>query len=168
MKRKAIVIALWILCVVIIGGCGTVACQYDSSSIIDKIEDTYNLEIRCEKFASSTWDVVSCDGLTEGDKLRLEEYLKMFDREFGKYPPEFVARTGLRRIYLCKNLRIGEQYRAAMPDYFTETLYYDIYRGCESPGYLEDVLHHEYYHMIEQELNGDAYYKDPKWVGLKR
>ena len=51
-----------------------------------------------------------------------------------------------------------------MPDYFKETLYYD-FTVKSFAEYPRRMVHHEYYHMIEQQFNGNAYFK-PKWAKL--
>ncbi len=146
--------------------CGCAGVVDDKVDQIGQLEKRYGVEMCYEGFGEASWDSLKCDELGEDDMERLGGYLELFSREFGKYPPEFVDKTGLKRVYLCKNLKIGEQYRAAAPDYISETLYYDVYKGWKTPGYHTDVIHHEYYHMIEEQLNGDVYYKDPKWAAI--
>ena len=31
---------------------------------------------------------------------------------------------------------------------------------------MRHVIHHEYFHMVEEQVNGSAYFKDPKWAAL--
>ncbi|MBI9018879.1 MAG: hypothetical protein JEZ07_16635 [Phycisphaerae bacterium] len=152
-------------------GCGSKAqihqiCLPFYMQNLARIENTYGIKFSYNNFDKPSWDSLKCDDLTETDMSRLKEYITLFSSEFSKYPPAFVVKTYLKQICFCKNLEVGRQYRAVIPDYYTETLYYDIYRGHTQNGYHADVIHHEYYHMIEQQLNGDAYYKDPGWAKL--
>ena len=134
--------------------------------IIAELEAKYNIEIVCGGFEPSSWDSVKCEELGDEDQERLADYLTMFAREFGKYSTEYVANSKLKRICFCKKLQVGEQYRSAVPDYYKEVLYYDIYNGYEVKGYHEDCVHHEYYHMVEEQINGDPYFKDPVWAAF--
>ncbi|MBI9016336.1 MAG: hypothetical protein JEZ07_03640 [Phycisphaerae bacterium] len=170
MNRIKYRVALLFL-IIFVTGCSQPIVAIDATGddylqIISGLQVRYNVRLQYDNFGDPSWESLKCDALRSGDLMRLREYLVLFDREFSKYPPEFVAKTGLKCIYLCKNLQVGSQFRSAVPDYYTECLYYDIYKGYQQKGYHEDVIHHEYYHMIEQQLNGDAYYKDPEWATL--
>lgn len=102
------------------------------------------------------------------DLPSLASYLELFAFEFRKYPKAFIERSGLETVALGKGLSIGGQRRAALPDYYKETLYYDFAFVSTRSDYLRHVVHHEFYHMLEQEWNGSAYFKDPKWAALNQ
>jgi hypothetical protein len=93
----------------------------------------------------------------------LYEYMIMLDEEMSKYPLKFLWKTRLRAIALVRSLIYNYQLRGAIPDYGREILFFDILNGSDFEIYQRHVIHHEFYHMIEQELNGSAYWKDPIW-----
>ena len=100
------------------------------------------------------------------DKKQLDRYRKILSRELEKYPNSLIQKSKLKGIAIVKNLSVAGQRRAAMPDYENEILYLDFQRGAHNPAYQAHVIHHEFFHLLEQELNGSAYFKDPEWAKL--
>ena len=47
-----------------------------------------------------------------------------------------------------------------------ELLYFDVHYSEGDWDYLRVVMHHEFYHNIEEYLYGSSYYKDPAWDAL--
>lgn len=109
---------------------------------------------------------VRCEAPTVADKKMLGGYLAMASRELGKYPKTLLKKANLKGIVIVKNLCIAGQRRSAMPDYVNEILYLDFQRGSHAPQYQAHVIHHEFFHLLEQELNGSAYFKGPEWAKL--
>ena len=97
--------------------------------------------------------------------VALLPYLRMLQQELGKYPTELLEASGLKQILLVRDLSVGGQPRLAVPDYVNEVLIYDISHGDMT--FNRHVVHHEFYHMLEQELYGSAFYRDPLWLPLK-
>src|SRR5690606_1012800 len=59
------------------------------------------------------------------------------------------------------------QERWAVPDFVHETLYLDVaVRFARDEVFQRRVIHHEFYHLLEEEWNGDPYFKDPAWAAL--
>ncbi|MBN2695900.1 hypothetical protein JXR93_14665 [bacterium] len=106
----------------------------------------------------SKWDY-----LTEADGKKLKKYVDLFIQEWSKYPVEWVKKSNLKAIAFVKNLNVVKQNRAAMPDAYGEVLYFDIGYDIYGELYQRSTIHHEYYHMIEENYFGSFYYKDPKW-----
>lgn len=113
----------------------------------------------------SAWKV-RCDSPTAVDAKLLAGYLTIASRELSKYPKTLLKKSNLKGIVIVKNLSVAGQRRAAMPDYQNEILYLDFQRGAHAPAYQAHVIHHEFFHLLEQELNGSAYFKDPAWAKL--
>lgn len=111
----------------------------------------------------SPWDL-RYKTLEKKHQGELNHYLKLFSEEFQKLPLDLIQVSGLKTVAFVHLLAIAEQNRAAVPDYNHEVLYYDILAGLAP--YLRHVVHHEFYHMLEQQLYGTAYYKDPDWLAL--
>jgi hypothetical protein len=77
------------------------------------------------------------------------------------YPPAFVKKSGLRKIILCGDLHYLSQPRKAIPVEDTGTLYLDP--DPEIIYYLQDVLHHEFFHIIDR-----AMFKHGLWSAPRR
>ena len=135
-------------------------------TIVSQIESKYPIRISYKKSPKWTWGIVGYTKLSVSDYGQLLKYLKIFQEEFNKYPPEFIRKSNLKWVVIVKNLSYLGHHRAAIPDYRREILYYDVaYGGCGTR-YLRHVVHHEFYHMIEEEFNGNVFYKDTDWSKL--
>ncbi|PLW94684.1 MAG: hypothetical protein C0592_02115 [Marinilabiliales bacterium] len=141
---------------------------HDYESIKDlcqNLEEKYSINIYFEDFPETTWEI----GYTLADETNYEKlytYILLFDEEFSKYPSSFIDKTNLEGVVFAHSLSISNQYRTAIPDYYNEILLLDFIRGDYNKVYQRHVIHHEFYHMIEEEFNGNAYWKDPEWSEL--
>jgi hypothetical protein len=120
----------------------------------------------------TTWDY-----LTEKDKESIDKFLEIILPDINIYPVDFVKKSRLKAIAIVKNIAVQGQRRYAMPDGYgnadncitsDKTLYLDISYLYSGAVYLRSAMHHEYYHLIEANFNGDFYYKDPKWAALNK
>lgn len=141
---------------------------------ISEIEQKYNINIEYENPPHPSYPDSNFTILSEEDKEELAKYVGLFYIEFNKYPQDLIKNIDLREVVLVKNFSVEldlgggkvRQYRAAYPDVTNEVLFYDIYLGNWNKEYQKEGLHHEFYHMIEEEINGDPYYKDPVWASF--
>jgi len=126
---------------------------------------TYQVDVEIVSPPGTSWneEIIHFKSLTLHDEAEVKKYVKLFHYEFFKYPFEFIKNTKLKKIVLVKELYNSGVPVAAMPDYYQEYLYIDIYEGHNNHKYQRHVIHHEFYHMIEEEFNGNTYYKDPEW-----
>jgi len=132
--------------------------------IIKGLSEIYHLNIYYLSIPDNTWGTdVSCKIGNKKDYKDLLKYLLIFKEEFEKYSQQYIKKTGLRSVVFCKELAYLGQERAALPDAFKETLFYDFLLGSYNPTYQRHVVHHEFYHMIEEQFFKDFYYKDPIW-----
>jgi Putative zinc-binding metallo-peptidase len=107
--------------------------------------------------------------LETADSLGRDRLLGYFLKEWGKYPVEWVKKTGIRSIIFVKDLKVQGQKRYAMPNAEKMALYFDVnYGKFASNQYLRHCIHHEYYHLIEYQFFKDFYYKDPNWMAFNR
>jgi hypothetical protein len=134
-------------------------------SLDSTLSEKYGIKMISENIPASTWAELTYKNLQKNDSF-LPKYLSFFDNEFNKYSKDFVKITNLKTVAFVKNLAVDGQERAAAPDYYKEILFLDIYLGNYDEQYQRHVIHHEFYHMIEEQLNGDAYYKDPVWASF--
>ncbi len=134
-------------------------------ALVAKLESRYSIRVKYDNIPQFTWKL---DYQTAGsaDSQDLLFFLQLFCDEFSKYPPSFVRRTRLSEVVLVKNLSWQGSQRGAVPDFLKEILIMNFEGPSYKNDYLRHIVHHEYYHLIEQELNGDAYWKDPKWAAF--
>lgn len=95
----------------------------------------------------------------------IDRYADLFIPEFSLYPPSLIRQSGLVRVVLCKDLSFDGQLRGAIPDFEHETLYLDVLRGGYSRLYLREILHHEFFHIIDYGDDGSVY-EDAQWAAL--
>lgn len=96
---------------------------------------------------------------------QIDRYLRLLGVEMAKYPRELIDRIGLRRIVLCRDLRLGAQPRAAVPLRDHGSMHFDVVAGDFSRNYQRIVVHHELMHVIDERDDGRAY-EDPAWAAL--
>ncbi|WP_449361545.1 putative zinc-binding metallopeptidase [Alishewanella longhuensis] len=108
------------------------------------------------------WDL-SFNAVTAADPMLLA-YLQMLEQELRKLPLDIIQASGLEVILLVRDLAVAGQARLAVPDYVHEVLLYDI--SHKDMDFNRHVFHHEFYHMLEEQLYGSAYYADPLWQQL--
>jgi len=137
----------------------------DSKSLNSVLEKKYGISLKYKNIPDSTWPDLKYENLADDDSF-LPKYLEIFNSEFNKYSQEFIKITNLKTVAFVKKLTVEGQERAAAPDYYKEILFLDIYLGNYDEQYQRHVIHHEFYHMIEEQLNGNAYYKDPNWAAF--
>ena len=134
----------------------------DIRRLCSSLENNYSIKVYFEKFPVTSWKI-DYDFATKQDYEKLYNYLLLFDNEFAKYPKGFLKKTKLSAVVFVKSLALKKQLRTAIPDYGKEILILDFLRGGHNSTYQKHVIHHEFYHMIEEEFNESAYWKDPHW-----
>lgn len=152
------------LVLLMLAGCAAKP-EFQRASLLDTQHQRTGVffTIETQPLIASPWDIRYQALQLESDP-NLINYLGLFEQEVNKLPPALLHLSGLATVAFVRKLAVGAQPRAAVPDYIHEVLYYDV----DAPGdtYLRHVVHHEFYHMLEQQLYGSAYYKDPKWHSL--
>ena len=133
---------------------------------MSEIEHKYNIDLEYKNPPNSSYHGSNFVLLSESDESKLAKYVSLFYREFNRYPQDFIKNVDLRKVAFVKNLSVGGQYRAAEADSTNEVLFYDVHIGSYNETYQKGVIHHEFYHMIEEEINGDPYYQDPVWASF--
>ncbi|WP_020527919.1 hypothetical protein [Flexithrix dorotheae] len=137
-------------------------------SKLKSLERDYGISIYTGNFSASSYAATNAewDFLDESDSLALLEFTNILAKEWRKYPKDWVVKSNLMAIALVKNLSVNGQKRFAIPDAFGEVLYYDIGYAHYGENYICHSIHHEYYHMIEENSFGTMYYNDPYWISL--
>ena len=94
----------------------------------------------------------------------LEKYAWLFASEWNRYPISAIKSAKLKRIIIGANISLNGQIRAAVPAFEANTMYYDTTLGNYSAPYQRMVVHHEFFHMIDQ-VEG-ILRKDSEWAAL--
>ena len=147
---------------------------YNFQEKISEIEYKYNINLEYKNPPRPAYAKTNVTALSEKDEAELARYIKIFYEEINKYPQDFIKNIDLREVVFVKNISVTQKlnektvthYRAAYPDYPNEVLFYDIYYGKFYKPYEREIIHHELYHMVEEEINGSSYYKDPIWASF--
>ncbi len=112
---------------------------------------------------------VTIDWADRDDLGRLVRYARWFDEEWRRYPRELVDAAGLRQVWLVEGVDSGDGERVAYPGYDVEVLVYQFPEEGEleeHEAYYRQVVHHELFHMLEEEWNGDGYHHDDDWAAV--
>lgn len=116
-----------------------------------------------ESAYARAWD--RFDLLSPADLPALRAYGAVFVDEWAKYPLDWVRASGVRAIAFVKDFATQGVHRAAGPDPFGETMYYDVpFSG--SGDYAREVIHHEFDHLVTYHLFGSWAPPDPAWTAL--
>jgi hypothetical protein len=133
--------------------------------LISRLRKKYKIRFYYKRFPKTTWEI-NYSLARETDYAELYEYIIKFDEEFHKYPKDFHKKCKLKSVVFTTNLSIGNQRRGAIPDYKEEILILDFRPPRGGDMYKSHVIHHEFYHLIEEEFNNSPYWKDPHWRQL--
>ncbi|HZZ43220.1 MAG TPA: ankyrin repeat domain-containing protein [Tepidisphaeraceae bacterium] len=119
------------------------------------------VEIGPAKQADDPW--AKYDVLTTSNAAKEDRFEKVVEKELGEYTPVFIGNSGLKHIWSVRHLTVEKQPRGAVVLQSGDTLVIDI-DTPEDRRYLRHAIHHEFYHLIEFNLAGDFYFRDPKWM----
>jgi hypothetical protein len=86
---------------------------------------------------------------------------KIISKNLNQYSSNFLKKINLKYVVLCENLSISGIDAAAIPDYIMKTLILDI---SFNKKYFERVIHHEVFHIIND--NFKETFDEKKWSNL--
>lgn len=101
---------------------------------------------------------------TPATDAMMAKYRDLWMREWALYPTGLMKKAKVKKIVFCEGLRVDEQYRAAVPSFDLEAMYYDPALGAGIGNYQQSVIHHEFFHMIDQRMG--VLYIDKEWSAL--
>ena len=106
-------------------------------------------------------------GAEAAELARLRRLLAVVLPALERYHPGFFQRVGLQEVGLVKDLVVGDtQMRLAMPAPDRSAVVYADNANPLCAAGMELRVHHELYHLVEQRLFDDFYYRDPAWLAL--
>ncbi|HWA09276.1 MAG TPA: hypothetical protein VG838_07505 [Opitutaceae bacterium] len=94
----------------------------------------------------------------------IDLFLYMFRKEFGKYPPELLKLSGLKRIVFCSDLLRDGARRSGIAVSDSETIYLNVRSGVFSERFRRKLMHHEFFHIIDFASFG--FERDTEWEAL--
>lgn len=94
----------------------------------------------------------------------LDRYAALFSLEWNRYPVSVMKAAKLKKIVIGAGIKMNGQVRAAVPAFEANTMLYDTTLGAKSSAYQRSVIHHEFFHLID-ELQGHLRV-DPEWAAL--
>lgn len=94
----------------------------------------------------------------------LDKYAQLWIAEWNLYPEGLMKKAKVKKVVFAEKLRVGEQFRAAVPAFDLDAMYYDPAYGAGRGIYQRSVVHHEFFHMIDQRMG--ILYTDPEWAAL--
>jgi len=88
--------------------------------------------------------------------------LYLLRREFAKYPPDLVRRSGIQRIVLCRELKAGTQRIAGVAVKNNASIYVDSTTLVGDEAHRRRTLHHEFFHFLDYAQHPEISH-NPEW-----
>jgi len=133
--------------------------------IIRDIENKLQVKIILDTGYVDSWDYIIYKKVS--DTFALKKYLKILRAEFSKYPENFFVNIGISTIVIGEDMHYNGQKRAAIPDPYLATVYYEIDPDYETYYYIH-TLHHELHHCTEYAIWKDMYFDWDKWTSRNK
>ena len=92
------------------------------------------------------------------DKNTYDEKYQIISKNLNRYSKEFLRKINLKYIVMCENLSISEINTAGIPDHVMKTLILDLKFNEK---YFERVIHHELFHIIND--NFKELFNEKEW-----
>lgn len=143
---------------------------FDRNPDVMQLESKYSLDLITDSFDGGDYAQRWAYWTTpdSADSVAFREFMVVFANEWNKYPVAWIKVNNLQKIAFVKNLTVSGQQRFAMPDPYDETLYYDIEYLIYGSEYVSEMIHHEFWHMIEEQNFGTMYFKSTVWCSFNR
>ena len=94
----------------------------------------------------------------KANKKNLDKKSSIISKNLSIYKKDFLNKINLRFVVLCENLYISEINTAGIPDHKKRTLILDINFNEK---YFERVIHHEVFHIIQN--NFESIFNEKIW-----
>lgn len=95
---------------------------------------------------------------------QMAKYVPTFLKEWTLYPPDLMKKAVVHRIVFGVDMAVDGQVRGAVPAFDGDTMYYDPALGAYNLQYQRVVIHHEFFHMIDERMK--LLDKDSEWAKL--
>lgn len=95
---------------------------------------------------------------------QMAKYTPLFLKEWSLYPSSLPKAAKVEKITFGVSLAMNGQFRAAVPAFDLNTMFYDPVLGASSPHYQRIVIHHEFFHMLDWRMR--FLDRDREWAKL--
>ncbi|MFZ5554999.1 MAG: hypothetical protein ACOZCO_17950 [Bacteroidota bacterium] len=133
--------------------------------LISSIEKGLNITLVLDTGHADSWNVI--DYKKVNDTVSLKNFLTLMQNEFGKYPENYFEKINIQYVVVGRDMRYGSQKRAAIPDPYLQTVYYEIDPSYEDYYYIH-VLHHELHHCTEYAVWKNMFYPWQDWMSKNK
>ena len=99
----------------------------------------------------------------DSNKKILDKKYKIINKNLNRYSSNFLKEIGLKYIVLCEDLSIAKINTAGIPNSITRTLILDI---KFNEAYFERAIHHEVFHIIED--NYKDLFDEAEWKNFNK
>ncbi len=144
------------------------AAQIALPQIARAAEEKYGIRFIVDDPPAHSHKTIRFKPLAKADEPALLVYLRLFLEEFNKYPPPFVRAAGLKNLVFVKEITNDGLKVGAVPDYKNHLVFYDPFLGQHDDMYKQHVVHHEFFHLADHEMQAGVYKTDPYWASLNR
>lgn len=144
---------------------GLITVQVSPTAILDGLARDYGIEIEVVRQARRERRPGFMIDADPVDPEALEAYAVLLDREWRRYPRTLMVRTKLGRIVIGSRVKVKGQPRAAVPDFGPGWYWLDAAAAAQNPSYGKHVLHHDFYHLIDEHDSPDGR-RDVAWAAL--
>ncbi|PKA04493.1 LIC13305 family lipoprotein [Leptospira ellisii] len=148
-------------------GCNHKKVTPDPSSLLllfpDRAEN-YDRDVQfiSDRIVPDSYGQVTYELASEAE---ISAYLNLLKGEIAKYPRGYWIKGKAEHVVLGKNIKVGSQFRAAVPDAYQNVLYLSVngQGGGGADEYLVHVIHHELNHNVDFVHFGDMRAVLPEW-----
>jgi hypothetical protein len=149
-------------------GCVLAAAAARGSVLFEQVRKEYQDKAGIEFVADGAkFSADTAFGRIEGmgaGRDNIDLFLYMFRKEFGKYPPELLRLSGLKRIVFCSDLLRNGGRRSGIAVSDIATIYLNVRSGIFSERFRRKLMHHEFFHMVDFASFG--FEQDTEWAAL--
>jgi len=129
-----------------------------AGAAVRRLADATRVELLA---SSSLFDLPLANGPVTGEpptEPELSTAVAVVAEELARYPREFIERSGLRRVLLCRALAEGGRAIPSLPN-FQRSLLLDVEA---TPEFLRRLIHHEVFHFADF-ADDEQVQDDPEW-----
>lgn len=94
----------------------------------------------------------------------MKKYAPLWAAEWSRYSADLLDKAMVVKVVFAEKLSLNGQIRGAVPAFDLRTMYYDPALGSYAPNYQRNVVHHEFFHMLDKRMN--TLYIDKQWASL--
>jgi hypothetical protein len=120
------------------------------------------IEIRNAAFTDQAKGYVISGGSVS--ESNMEKYKSLWVREWSRYSKDLLRQAKVDVVTFAEKLSVDGQIRAAVPAFDLRAMYYDPELGSKYPDYQRSVIHHEFFHTLDERMG--KLKRDPEWTAL--